>query len=90
MTILGIVGVCNSINMVDGLDGLAGGISLTAFSAFAFLSFISDKPVLMLLSMSICWSLLAFLIYNWNPASYSWTMPGAFSWVLLPALYPSS
>jgi len=68
MTIIGIVGVCNSINMIDGLDGLAGGISLTTFSSFAFLSFISNNPVLMLLSMSICGTLLAFLIYNWHPA----------------------
>ena len=68
MTIIGIVGVCNSINMIDGLDGLAGGISLTVFSTFAFLSYISDKPVLMLLSLSISGSLIAFLIYNWHPA----------------------
>ncbi len=68
LTIIGIVGVCNSINMIDGLDGLAGGISLTVFSAFAFLSFISHKPALMFLSLSICGSLIAFLIYNWHPA----------------------
>ena len=68
MTIIGIVGVCNSINMIDGLDGLAGGIGLTAFGSFAFLSFISGKPVLMLISLSICGSLLAFIIYNWHPA----------------------
>jgi UDP-GlcNAc:undecaprenyl-phosphate GlcNAc-1-phosphate transferase len=68
MTIIGIVGVCNSINMIDGLDGLAGGIGFITFSSFAVLSFISNKPVLMLLNMSICGSLLAFLIYNWHPA----------------------
>ena len=68
MTIIGIVGVCNAINMIDGLDGLAGGISLATFSSFTFLAFISNRPVLMLLGLSICGSLLAFLIYNWHPA----------------------
>jgi UDP-GlcNAc:undecaprenyl-phosphate/decaprenyl-phosphate GlcNAc-1-phosphate transferase len=68
ITIIGIVGVCNAINMIDGLDGLAGGVSLTVFSSFAFLSFIYDKPVLMLLNISVCGSLIAFLIYNWHPA----------------------
>jgi UDP-GlcNAc:undecaprenyl-phosphate/decaprenyl-phosphate GlcNAc-1-phosphate transferase len=68
LTVIGIVGVCNSINMIDGLDGLAGGISLTAFSSFALLSFIHNNPVLMLLNLSICGGLLAFLIYNWHPA----------------------
>lgn len=68
ITVIGIVGVCNAINMIDGLDGLAGGVSLTAFGSFAFLSFMFDKPVLMLLNISVCGSLTAFLIYNWYPA----------------------
>ena len=68
MTIIGIVGVCNAINMIDGLDGLAGGISLTAFSSFALLSFLYNRPILMLLNLSICGSLIAFLIYNWSPS----------------------
>ncbi len=68
VTVIGVVGVCNSINMIDGLDALAGGISLTVFSSFAFLAFLNNEPALMLLSLSICGSLLAFLIYNWHPA----------------------
>ena len=68
MTIIGIVGVCNAINMIDGLDGLAGGICLMAFGTFAFLSYMYANPVLMLLNLSICGSLIAFLIYNWHPA----------------------
>jgi UDP-GlcNAc:undecaprenyl-phosphate GlcNAc-1-phosphate transferase len=68
MTIVSIVGICNAINMIDGLDGLAGGISLTVFSSFALLSYISHQPVLMLLSLSICGSLIAFLIFNWYPS----------------------
>lgn len=68
MTIIAIVGVCNSINMIDGLDGLAGGICLTAFFTFAYISFIMNRPIILLLSLSICGSLIAFLIYNWHPS----------------------
>jgi len=68
ITIISLVGVCNSINMIDGLDGLAGGTCLTAFSSFAYLSFMNNNPALMLLSLCICGSLIAFLIYNWHPS----------------------
>ncbi len=68
MTIIGTVGVCNAINMIDGLDGLAGGICLTVFSSFAYLSFLDHHAPLMLLSLAICGSLIAFLFYNWHPA----------------------
>jgi UDP-GlcNAc:undecaprenyl-phosphate GlcNAc-1-phosphate transferase len=68
MTILGTVGVCNAINMIDGLDGLAGGVCLTVFGSFAYLSFMNNNPALMLLSLSICGSLIAFLFHNWHPS----------------------
>jgi len=54
--------------MIDGLDGLAGGICLTAFASFAYLSFIAGYTTLLLLSLAICGSLIAFLIYNWYPS----------------------
>ena len=68
ITIIGTVGVCNAINMIDGLDGLAGGICLAAFASFAFLAFVGNHPTLLLLSLAICGSLIAFLKYNWNPS----------------------
>lgn len=68
MTIIGVVGVCNAINMIDGLDGLAGGICLMVFGTFAGISLIMNRPVILLLSMCICGSLVAFLIYNWHPS----------------------
>ena len=68
ITVIGIVGVCNAINMIDGLDGLSGGICLTAFASFAYLSFIAGHTTLMLLSLAVCGSLIAFLIYNWHPS----------------------
>jgi UDP-GlcNAc:undecaprenyl-phosphate GlcNAc-1-phosphate transferase len=68
MTIIGTVGVCNAVNMIDGLDGLAGGVCLTAFGSFAYLSFMNNNSALMLLSLSICGSLIAFLFHNWHPS----------------------
>jgi UDP-GlcNAc:undecaprenyl-phosphate/decaprenyl-phosphate GlcNAc-1-phosphate transferase len=68
ITIISIVGVCNSVNMIDGIDGLAGSICLAAFASFAFLSFVDSDTTLMLLSLAICGSLVAFLIFNWHPS----------------------
>src|SRR3990172_144850 len=68
MTILCTVGVVNSINMIDGLDGLAGGVSLVAFVSFAVLALLNNQAELMLLSISFCGALIAFLRYNWYPS----------------------
>lgn len=69
MTILGAVGVINAVNMIDGLDGLAGGVSLIAFAAIAILAYMDGQKAHMLLSLALCGSVLAFLWFNWRPAS---------------------
>lgn len=68
MTVIGFVGVINAINMIDGVDGLAGGISLIAFISFAFLAYLDNHRDIMLLSLALSGSLVAFMRYNWNPA----------------------
>jgi UDP-GlcNAc:undecaprenyl-phosphate GlcNAc-1-phosphate transferase len=68
MTVLGTVGVINAINMIDGVDGLAGGVSLVVFSAFSFLSYLDGHRDLMLICISLCGALIAFLRYNWHPS----------------------
>ncbi|UCG77267.1 MAG: undecaprenyl/decaprenyl-phosphate alpha-N-acetylglucosaminyl 1-phosphate transferase [Nitrospirota bacterium] len=69
VTVFAAIGVINSINMIDGLDGLAGGVSLIAFLSFALLALIDNNPALVLLSFAFCGALVAFLAYNWSPAS---------------------
>lgn len=69
LTIFSTVGVINAINMIDGVDGLAGGISLVAFSSFALLAYHCGRPELLLLSIAFCGALIAFLRYNWHPAT---------------------
>ena len=69
ITVLYLVAFTNIINLIDGLDGLATGISgiaaLTMFS-FAVLSGRGDAAALAIALFGAC---LAFLRYNFNPAS---------------------
>lgn len=69
VTVFCVVGVINAINMIDGLDGLAGGVSFLAFLSFAVhASLIGNQP-LMLLNLALAGATLAFLKFNWTPAS---------------------
>ena len=69
ITVLYLVAFTNIINLIDGLDGLATGIagiaSLSMFS-FAVLSGRGDAAALAIALFGAC---LAFLRYNFNPAS---------------------
>ena len=69
ITVLYLVAFTNIINLIDGLDGLATGIagiaSLSMFS-FAVLSGRGDAAALAIARLGAC---LAFLRYNFNPAS---------------------
>ena len=69
ITVIYLVAYSNIINLIDGLDGLATGISaiaaLTMFS-FAVLSGRGDAAAL---SIALFGGCLAFLRYNFNPAS---------------------
>jgi len=68
-TLFAIVGFTNALNLVDGLDGLAGSISIIILSALFSIGYSSDDAFMMMLSGSFIAGLLAFMVYNWNPAS---------------------
>jgi len=68
MTVIGFVGVINAMNMIDGVDGLAGGISLIAFISFGYLAYLDNHRDLMLLSIALTGTLVAFMRYNWHPS----------------------
>jgi len=68
-TIIAIVGFTNALNLVDGLDGLAGSISIIILTALFSIAYTNDDAYMMLLSGSFIAALMAFMIYNWNPAS---------------------
>jgi UDP-GlcNAc:undecaprenyl-phosphate GlcNAc-1-phosphate transferase len=68
-TPLWIAGVINALNLIDGLDGLAGGVAfislLTVFCGAA----VNGYPLMMLVSAALAGAVLAFLFFNFNPAS---------------------
>lgn len=69
MTIFCIVGVVNSVNMIDGIDGLAGGITTISLMAFATLAYYNGQQELFIICLLLAGTVLAFLLFNWHPAS---------------------
>jgi len=53
---------------MDGLDGLAGGLSVIMLLIFFLIGFRYHDDFMMYFSASFIAAVLAFLIFNWNPA----------------------
>lgn len=68
-TVFAVTGFTNALNLIDGLDGLAGTISIVILSIFFTVGYLNDDLFMMMISMAFISALLAFLIFNWNPAS---------------------
>lgn len=68
-TVFAIVGFTNALNLIDGLDGLAATISIVILGTFFTVGVLNDDFFMMLLSMAFISALLAFLVFNWHPAS---------------------
>ncbi len=68
-TVFAIVGFTNALNLIDGLDGLAGSISIVILSTLFIIGYDNGDDFMMMLSGSFIAGLLAFMVYNWNPAS---------------------
>ncbi len=59
----------NSVNLTDGLDGLCSGISAIVFTMISCVAFtLNSEPGLQIFGFICAGSLLAFLLYNYNPA----------------------
>ncbi|MEP7305903.1 MAG: MraY family glycosyltransferase [Acidobacteriota bacterium] len=69
ITILWLVACTNAFNLIDGVDGLASGVGL--FAAFTTLAaaLLQKNAALALATAPLVGALLAFLRYNFNPAS---------------------
>ncbi|MBU4341303.1 MAG: hypothetical protein KKB24_00400 [Candidatus Altiarchaeota archaeon] len=65
---IGIAGASNVTNMLAGFNGSEAGMGLVACLSLAFVAFQlgSDEALILLLSM--CGALAAFLFYNWYPS----------------------
>ena len=68
-TVFAVTGFSNALNLIDGLDGLAASVSIVILGTFFILGYQHDDLFMMILSMSFIAGLLAFLVYNWVPAS---------------------
>ena len=68
-TVFAVVGFTNATNLIDGLDGLAATISIVILSTFYYIGYQHQDLFMMLFSGSFIAGLLAFLVYNWSPAS---------------------
>ena len=69
LTVFWIVGAINAFNLIDGMDGLATGLALiAAFGMGGALAFIG-YPQATLVYLAFAGACLAFLRYNFHPAS---------------------
>jgi len=68
ITILWIVGITNAVNLIDGLDGLAAGVSFFAALTGFVVAVINGSPLVALVLSPLMGVLLAFLVFNFNPA----------------------
>ncbi|MGI4758406.1 MAG: MraY family glycosyltransferase [Janthinobacterium lividum] len=59
----------NAINLIDGMDGLASGIGLVGTVATLMIGLYTHNAGLVVATVPLAGALLAFLFYNFNPAS---------------------
>ncbi len=64
-----LIGCTNAVNLIDGLDGLASGVGLFATLATLGAALIGGNPGLAMATVPLAGCLLAFLRYNFSPAS---------------------
>ena len=69
LTIAWLVGCANAFNLIDGVDGLASGIGLFATITTLITALAQGNMALALATAPLAGSLVAFLRYNFNPAS---------------------
>jgi len=68
-TMFAVSGFTNALNLIDGLDGLSATISIVVFSVYALIGYQYNDAFMFYLSTLLIVSLIAFLIFNWHPAS---------------------
>lgn len=69
ITVLWLVACTNAFNLIDGVDGLASGVGLLAAFTMLAAALLQGNAPLALATAPLVGALLAFLRYNFNPAS---------------------
>ncbi|HUB62481.1 MAG TPA: MraY family glycosyltransferase [Puia sp.] len=68
LTYFAVIVVINSFNLIDGVDGLAGSLGLLSTTIFGTYFLHVGMHAYAVLAFSLAGSLLAFLIFNFQPA----------------------
>jgi UDP-GlcNAc:undecaprenyl-phosphate GlcNAc-1-phosphate transferase len=68
LTGISLIVITNAFNLIDGLDGLAGSIGLISLLAFGAWFFWVDDYIYAMFCFAMAGGILAFLVYNWQPA----------------------
>jgi len=68
LTYFAVIVVINSFNLIDGIDGLAGSLGLLSSVVFGIYFLNVNMLPYAVISFSLAGSLLAFLIFNFQPA----------------------
>lgn len=66
---VGLLFVSNVVNMLAGTNGLSAGMSLIAAAGLGVFALLNNRLEAALIAVSLSGALLAFLLYNWHPAS---------------------
>ncbi len=69
ISVLWLIGCTNAFNLIDGLDGLASGVGLFATLTTLLAALLQGNWGLAMATVPLAGCLLAFLRYNFNPAS---------------------
>jgi len=69
LSVLWLVGCTNAFNLIDGMDGLASGVGLFATFTTLLAALLQGNWGLAMATVPLAGCLLAFLRYNFNPAS---------------------
>lgn len=68
LTYFTVMVIVNSFNLIDGVDGLAGSLGIVAFAFFGYYFLSIGLTAYAILSFAMGGSVLAFLIFNFQPA----------------------
>lgn len=68
-TIFAVTGFTNALNLIDGLDGLSASVSIVIFISLSIIGYLYNDSFILTTSATFIIALLAFLVFNWHPAS---------------------
>lgn len=68
-----VVVVSNATNMLAGMNGLESGLGFVSMFSLGIYTFMSGRIEASIIAFTLCFSLLAFLRWNWYPAKF---LPG--------------